>query len=263
MSFSNTHFEHFPRFGDKLCDAKRYTEQMATAEWTSPLPFPALCRGDRDLLEGWITGSQRGSVWMCLLFIVVGLSSYGFTVGLWRGWEMASYVAIKLPAAILCTLLINGLLNGMLALALGSGIGFRQSLQFLLAGFGIMSIILGALSPVTFFLALNTPAASDPGAGSWHAFTLLTHTGAIALAGIMAHRKLLEFVRDFADSRQSGTRTFFAWLLGNLFVGAQVSWILRPFFGSPGLEVQFLRSSPLEGSFYEAVFHAASRLLGL
>jgi len=142
-------------------------------------------------------------------------------------------------------------------------IGFRQSLQFLLAGFAIMALILGALSPVTFFMALNMPPATDPTAGSWHALTLLSHTCAIAVAGIISHRKLLSFVRDFADSRHAGTRTFFAWLLGNLFVGAQVSWILRPFFGSPGLEIQFLRPDPLEGSFYEAVFHAASKLLSL
>jgi hypothetical protein len=236
---------------------------MVATEWIPDLPYPALCRGDRGLLDSWISGRQRGSVRTCLLFIVCGLGCYGFTVGMWRGWEMAAYVAVKLPSAVLLTLLMNGLLNGMLGMALGSGIGFRQSLQFLLAGFAIMGLILGALAPVTFFLALNTPPASDPAAGSWHAITLLTHTGAIALAGVIAHRKLLGFVRDFADSRSAGTRTFFAWLAGNLFVGAQMTWILRPFFGAPTLEIQFLRPNPLDGSFYETVFRAALRLLGL
>jgi hypothetical protein len=124
-----------------------------------------------------------------------------------------------------------------------------------------MSITLGALSPVTFFLALNTPPHTDPAARDWHSLTLLTHTVAIAVAGVIAHRKLLAFVRAHAESRTAGTRTFFAWLTGNLFVGAQISWILRPFFGSPGLEVQFLRPHPLEGSFYESVLHAAVNLL--
>jgi hypothetical protein len=234
---------------------------MPATTWTRRLPYPALCRGDIGLLDAWIAGRQRGSVRICMLFIVLGCGAYGFTVGLWRGWEMAGYVAIKLPAAILFTLLINGLLNGMLGLALGSGIGFRQSLQFLLSGFAIMSITLGALSPVTFFLALNMPPHTDPSARDWHSLTLLAHTATIAMAGIISHRKLLGFVRTYAESRAAGTRTFFAWLAGNLFVGAQISWILRPFFGSPGLEVQFLRPHPLEGSFYDSVLRAAINLI--
>lgn len=229
---------------------------------SSRFVIPALCRGERGLLDRWVTGPVRQSVWMCLGLIVGGLGIYGMTVGLWRGWEMAFYVSLKLPAAVLLTLLLNGVLNGMLGLALGSGIGFRQSLQFLLAGFGIMSVILGALSPVTFFLALNTPPAGGAQGATWHALTLLTHTCAIAFAGVISHAKLLSFVREFASSGEAGTRTFFAWLAGNLFVGGQVTWILRPYFGSPHLEVQFLRPNPLEGNFYDAVLNSALRLIG-
>jgi hypothetical protein len=226
-------------------------------------PIPALCRGDRHLLNEWMSGVSTGSVRICVTIIIIGLALYGFTVGLWRGPEMAAYVSIKLPAAILLTLLVNGMLNGMLGLALGSGIGFRQSLQFLLAGFAIMAIVLGALSPVTFFLALNTPPADHPDASSWHSLTLLTHTIAIAIAGILSHRKLLSFVREFALTRLAGVQTFFAWLVGNLFVGAQITWILRPFFGTPGLEIQFLRPDPLAGNFYNTVLHSFLNLLGL
>ena len=46
----------------------------------------------------------------------------------------------------------------------------------------------------------------------------------------------------------------FVWLAINLVVGAQISWNLRPWFGSPGLEVEFLRAHPFEGTFYESVF---------
>lgn len=227
---------------------------------SSPPPIPALCRGERDLLEGWITGSRPNALSTSALLIVAGCAAYGFTIGMRNGWEMAGYVALKLPAIIFLTLLFNGLLNGMLGLLLGSGIGFRQSLQFLLTGFAIMAIILGALSPVTFFATLNMPPPEAAGSHSWHALNLLLHTAIIAFAGILAHCRLLGYVRDFADTPQAGTRTFFAWLLGNLFVGAQVSWILRPFFVSPGLKVEFLRAHPLDGNFYEAVLRALTRL---
>jgi len=216
----------------------------------------ALCRGDRTLLANWLEGNTRKSLIFCIPAILIGCGAYGYTMGLWQGWEMASYVSIKLPMVIFATLLINGVINGMLAIALGSGIGFKQSIQFLLAGFALMSIILLSLSPITFYLALQAPAPSDPGAKDWHSMILLTHTLMIAYAGIVSHRSLLGHVRDYATTPSHGTRTFFVWLAGNLFVGAQISWIMRPFFGSPGLKVQFLRDNPMDGSFYEALWNA-------
>ena len=224
---------------------------------------PSLCRGNRGLLQGWLDGSPIQSLSFCIPAIILGCGAYGFTMGLWQGWEMATYVGIKLPLVIFATLLVNGMINGMLAMVLGSGIGFRQSLQFLLAGFALMSIILLSLSPITFFMALHAPAPTDAGAQQWHSVTLLTHTFMIAYAGIVSHQSLLGQVRDFATTPVHGTRTFFAWLAGNLFVGAQISWIMRPFFGSPGLQVQFLRDHPMNGSFYDTVWHAMRTLLGL
>jgi len=217
----------------------------------------ALCRGDNGLLANWIGAARSGSVRCCLLLIALGCGAYGFTVGLRNGWEMGAYVAVKLPLILIITLLLNGLLNGLLGLVLGSGIGFRKSVQFLLTGFAIMAVILGALSPIGFFATLNMPSSGDgSGRFAWHGASLLMHTGLIAFAGITAHARLLHYVREFADSSRAGTHAFFAWLAGNLFVGAQVSWNLRPFFVSPGLEVEFLRDDPFNGNFYEAVIVA-------
>jgi len=181
-------------------------------------------------------------------------------MGIWQGWEMAAYVGIKLPLVIFMTLLVNGMINGMLAMVLGSGIGFRQSIQFLLAGFALMSIILAALSPVSFYMAMSAPEPNSTNAHQAHSIILLVHTFLIAYAGIISHRSLLGHVRQFATTPAHGTRTFFAWLVGNLFVGAQISWIMRPFFGSPGLHVQFLRDHPMAGNFYETVLFAIQTL---
>ncbi len=220
-----------------------------------------LCRGDQALLQGWLKRSPVHSLAFCIPAILLGCGTYGFTMGLWQGWEMASYVGIKLPLVIFATLLINGMINGMLAMVLGSGIGFRESVQFLLAGFSLMAIVLFSLSPITFLMALHAPDPEAMGAKHWHSATLLTHTLVVAYAGITSHRSLLRHVREFAATVEHGTRTFFAWLAGNLFVGAQISWIMRPFFGSPGLEVQLLRDQPLEGDFYAAVWRAIQHIL--
>jgi hypothetical protein len=53
----------------------------------------------------------------------------------------------------------------------------------------------------------------------------------------------------------------FGWLAGNLFLGAQIAWNLRPFIGSPRLAIEFLRSDPLRGNFYEAVWRALRHLV--
>jgi hypothetical protein len=53
----------------------------------------------------------------------------------------------------------------------------------------------------------------------------------------------------------------FAWLAGNLLLGSQISWVLRPFVGSPTLPVQFMRGDAWQGSFFESVFRSLQRLL--
>ncbi len=220
----------------------------------------ALCRGDKQLLTFWIREGRRDSIPVCMVLITLGCGLYGSIIGFRQGLEMACYVALKLPAIILLTLCVNGLLNGLLGLVLGSEIGLRQSLRFLLTGYAIMGLTLGALSPVILFINLNMPGPSADGALVGHAATLLLHTAVIAMAGILAHVRLLSCVREFAATRRAGAHTFMAWILGNLFVGAQISWNLRPFFVSPGLDVEFLRPDPFNGNFYEAAFRALQSL---
>ena len=90
-----------------------------------------------------------------------GLAIYGFTVGFWRDPLMGFYVAVKLPLLVALTLSCNGLLNGLLGLLLGSGLGFRQSLLALLSSFALAALILGSLAPVTFFFALSPDKCCD------------------------------------------------------------------------------------------------------
>lgn len=213
-------------------------------------PIQTLTRADaRDLgRAAWIT--------------VAGFALYGFTVGFWRSPVMGFYVAVKMPLLIACTLGCNGLLNGMLGLLLGSELGFRQSLQALLGAFAISAMILGSIAPVTFFLALNAPPPDSPQAGTSHAGYLLSHTTLIAVAGCIGLLRLRRLLERHCRNRRIALATLGAWIAGNAFIGAQFSWILRPFFGSPGLEVAFLRDHPMRGSFYEAVWASLKRLLG-
>ena len=64
-----------------------------------------------------------------------------------------------------------------------------------------------------------------------------------------------------SGSRAIATRVMLSWLAGNLLLGAQLAWVLRPFIGSPHIPVQFLRDDPLRGNFYEAVYRAVAHLI--
>lgn len=192
---------------------------------------------------------------------ILGFTLYGFTVGYWRSPIMGAYVAFKMPLLIFLTLGCNGLLNGMLGLLLGSNLGFKQSLHALLGAFAISALILGSIAPVTFFLAWNAPTPESPDAASAHAGYLLTHTALIAVAGLIGLLRLGSLLKAHGTSHGVARSTVAAWVAGNAFLGAQFSWVLRPFFGTPTLEVAFLRENPMQGSFYEAVYRSLKHSL--
>ncbi|MGB0583069.1 MAG: hypothetical protein ACPGVU_25575, partial [Limisphaerales bacterium] len=179
-----------------------------------------------------------------------------------RAPEQAIYTAVKFPVVVLLTMTGNALLNAMLAPLLGVNIGVRQSFLAVMMSFVIAAVIMGSLSPVLAFLIWNTPPLEmTQRAGSAHAIILLSIVAMVAFAGIVANLRLYQLLVALSGNRTGARRVLFAWLAGNLFLGSQMSWILRPFIGSPGLPVQFLRDEPMRGSFYEAVYYSLQRLL--
>jgi hypothetical protein len=225
-----------------------------------PGQLGALLRAEPSQVSGWVDGMDAKSLLSHLLIIVAGAGCYGAAMGWWRAPEQGLYTAIKFPLIILLTTFGNALLNGMLAPLLGFNAPFRQSLLMILMSFSIASAILGAFSPLAAFLIWSAPSIADaPRQGGIYAVIMLTHVVVIAFAGIAANLRLRNLLLARAG-RVIATRVLLAWLTVNLFVGSQLSWIFRPFFGAPGLELQFLRDEPLKGNFYQAVYRSALHL---
>jgi hypothetical protein len=88
----------------------------------------------------------------------------------------------------------------------------------------------------------------------------LTQVVVIAFACVAANVRLLRLLEMLSGGQRVGRRVLCAWLSGNLFLGSQLCWILRPFIGSPGLPVEFLRPNAFQGNFYETVFRAIGHL---
>lgn len=221
-----------------------------------------LLRGDLAMLSAWSGHWNRQRFGLQIAVILAGAGSYGAAIGWWRDPHQALFTAIKLPLIILLTTFGNALLNAMLAPLLGLNLPFRQSIAAILMSCTIAAAILGGFSPLMAFLVWNAPAitAAAPATGVYNGM-LLAHVAAIALAGTTGNARLFQLLRQWGGSRPVAQKVLFAWLAGNLFLGSQFAWILRPFVGSPQLPVEFLRATAFHGNFYEAVFHSLTQIL--
>jgi hypothetical protein len=222
-----------------------------------------LLRGEPQIISGWVRRWSIDRLALCGVVIVVGASSYGMALGWWRDPLQALYTAAKLPLAILLTTLGNALLNGMLAPLLGLNIGFKQSLLVIFMSFTIAAAILGAVSPLMLFLVWNTPPpfALTGAVTPAYSFMQLMAVVFIAFAGVMANVRLVPLLRDLSGSSVIARRVLFAWLAGNLLLGGQICWVLRPFIGNPNIPVEFYTKHAFEGNFFEAVFGAIRHLI--
>lgn len=220
----------------------------------------ALLAGEVNLMVRWLDRPSVARFGGYVLVILIGSAVYGSTVGIWRAPQQSVYTAIKFPLLIFLTCGGNGAINGMLAQLLGSGLSVRQTSLAILMSFAIAAIILAALAPIALFVWLNAPPLGAENAIVGHSMMLLTHVGAIAFAGVLANRRLLDLLRKTSGRDSTARAVLFSWVGGNLFLGAQLAWNLRPFIGSPTLAVQFLRDDPLQGNFYEAVWRACQHL---
>jgi hypothetical protein len=233
----------------------------AQSKKLNPREISLLLRGELAALAGWIEQCNVRRFTLHVGVIIFGAGLYGAAMGWWRDPQQALYVAIKFPLIILLTTAGNALINGMLAPLLGLNIPFRQSFPAIVMSFAITAAILGAFSPLIAFMVWNAPnLASKSLSGSAYNFILLAHVSVIAFAGMTGNVRLFQTLARLGGSKAVAFRVLVAWLAGNLFLGSQLSWILRPFIGSPTLPVEFLRQAAFHGNFFEAVFHSLRQI---
>jgi hypothetical protein len=220
-------------------------------------------RADAGTYYEWFTRRPSQLIGFCVVAIIAGAGTYGAVTGCWSTPLQALYTGVKLPLVILLTTLGNGLLNGMLAPLLGLNASFRQSLLVVLMTFAIASIILGALSPVALFVVWNTPplTAGTHETSPEYGFLQLTLAVFVAGAGVVGNLRLLPVLSQWTANLGVARRVLFAWLMGNLFLGSQICWVLRPFIWEPHGPLRFISREYLHGSFFETVFEAMRRLL--
>jgi hypothetical protein len=120
-----------------------------------------------------------------------------------------------------------------------------------------IGVLLFSFAPITLFFLITTQNYN---------FFLLLNVAIMALTGVVGVKFLYDGMQmmseqDDLEGYANRKRLVQAWLGLYGFVGSQLGWTLRPFFGAPGEPFQLFRE--LEGNFYQSVLNAIANLLNL
>lgn len=212
--------------------------------------FDELLRAPKRSAERSVTGDDLPAfVLSTLAAVVIGAGTFGAVLATSRGGVQLLYSALKLPMALLATLVLVVPAFHAIAGALGRPLAFRGVVALSLAATARAALLLVAFAPA-MWLAL------DLGVG-YHDGVLLA-VACYGVAGLAALRLLLHGV-GFSPR---GAMIVAVSALVVCPVGGQTAWLFRPFFGRPAqAEVPFLRHK--ESSFLDAVSKSARSSVGI
>jgi len=247
-------------------------ETMSTL--THPLPAPPPAAGtidlllrDRVALYGRIAaGGELASLARTMLAtILCGGAVFGAVLGAHRGGPQILFAAIKLPLVILLTAAVCAPALTALNAALRRPAEIRRDLALVLSALSLGAMTLAAQAPLVL---LATLFETD-----YHAMILLV-VGCCTLAGVAAvvsfHTGLGVAQGNAVGSpdghaaglpERRGT-VWFALVVLFALVGAQMSWVGRPYLVRPREQgTPFLR--PVEGSLFDAVAGSSRSARGI
>jgi hypothetical protein len=178
--------------------------------------------------------------------------------------------AIKLPILFLLTLAICLPTLYLFNLVFGSRLSVRQALAVVLVGITVTSMLTLAFAPISLFFLISAP---DYDFFKLLNVAILTTTGAVGLTFLidgmqrMNSLGMAELAKEMSDDeaqsapliRPVNMSLIYLWIVLYGFVGTQLGWTLRPFFGDPGKPFQIFRN--IEGNFYVNVIQSLIGLL--
>ena len=190
-----------------------------------------------------------------LLYSSIFLALYGAIIGSTNGALQMLSSAFKLPALYLLTLLICLPTLYFLDIIFGSKRTFGQYVALLMASMAMISVMLFGFAPVTLFFRLSI---ND------YRFFLLLNIVVLSLTGLIGikffYRSMMSLIEKEPESLPNRHKLVKAWLFLYGFVGSQLGWTLRPFFGSPELPFSLFRE--IESNFYIEVVKIIGYFLG-
>ena len=197
------------------------------------------------------------------LRLVVCSALYGFAIGSIHSWLYAARNLIKFPLLIATTGAVCAIAYYVVARFVSSSLQFVDVLRLVGQLFHDTALLLAALSPVSFFLAMVMESSrSYDDLGEYPLFQGINVCFIAACGSLALVRQAKTLLLRHSLPRAKSLSLIFAWLALSLFAGGQACWYMRPFFGvaQPGSTVApfFEGTAPdFRGarSFYEAVFN--------
>jgi uncharacterized membrane protein len=181
---------------------------------------------------------------------------YGVIIGASHSWAQAISSGIKLPAFYLLTLIICFPTLFFFNVLFGSRSSLLQHFVILLTAVSVISVLLFSFAPIALFFLTTAP-------DSYQFFKLL-NVVIFGITGVFGVKFLYDGMQLLSqqDEVGKGTRTAIlkSWLCLYGFVGMQLGWFLRPFFGAPGSQFELFRA--VQGNFYLDILTAISQILG-
>jgi len=237
---------------------------------THPLLIIERILRDREGVWGQIAGEHRLNVLIgqMLASTVVSLGLYGGVMGASKNVLQAVSSAVKLPMLFLLTLAICLPTLYLFNLVFGSRLTVRQSIAMVMAAITVTSVLTLAFAPISIFFLISAPD---------YEFFKLLNVVILTLSGIVGLNFLINGMRRInalstpaptvlageqvsADSNEQPVNMtlLYIWIILYGFVGTQLGWTLRPFFGDPNYNFALFRQ--IEGNFYVNIIQS---LLGL
>jgi len=189
-----------------------------------------LLRSPRVVAERARAGGDLRALFIAsLCAIVLGAGVFGATLATSRGGVQLLYSAVKLPTAMVATLLLVVPAFHAISSGLGRPLSFSGMVGLTLAAAGRAALVLSALSPL-IWLCFDRGLTYHPG--------VLLATACYAVAGLAAVGIVLRGIG--LDARGFVIVGLFGAVV--MGTGGQTAWMLRPFLGRPAdVSVPFLR----------------------
>jgi hypothetical protein len=184
------------------------------------------------------------------------LAMYGGIIGASHSWMQALSSAVKLPALYLITLLICLPTLFFANIIFGSKRTFAQHFALILTAISVTSVLLFSFAPITLFFLITT---------NNYQFLIVLNVIVFSLTGFIGVSSLYNATNVVLEQDDENSKTrktiIQSWLFLYAFVGSQLGWTLRPFFGTPDSVFQLFRER--EGNFYLSVLQTLGYLLGI
>lgn len=231
---------------------------------------------DREGIWRQISSEYRLNTLILQMLVssTIALGCYGIVLGSSSGLAQAISSAIKLPILFLLTLAICLPTLYLFNLVFGARLSIQQAVALVLTAVTVTSVLTLAFAPISVFFSITAP--------NYTFFKLmnvaiLALTGTIGLSFLHTGMRRMNMLNPLVtatapepseggeDARphrvepriHMGLLNLWVVLFG--FVGTQLAWTLRPFFGYPDKPFEIFRN--LESNFYINILHSLAKAL--